>query len=105
MPIASTTPTTIAATYDKVGFTITTRGNGCAPFGGGAVPPVQAEFGLYKYRIRDDGLPEASPLASDSKRFIADDVGALAAQFPSVAAALQALSAAVAEVAAAKGLL
>lgn len=103
MPIEATEPTVIAATYPYWAFSIQTRGFPCAPPGGTTPDTVSCHVTLIKFRIRGDGVPEQSPLPDDVRTITVDDIYALAATKPTVAAALAALMEAVAEVASDEG--
>jgi hypothetical protein len=105
MPIPATNPVTIGGTYDKIGLAgLTISGDGCADPGSDDVPPIHVGAALIRYRMRGDGVPEHSTRAAD-RVLINDNLATLAAEFPSVAALIPLLTAAVVEVFAARGLL
>lgn len=101
MPITAGDPTTVDAVYDKWGLTsFAIIGTGAVATGNtGPAEPVRVVATLTKYRVREDGVSELSPLPADVLRVTSDDVYALATRLPSVATALGALLAAVYEVA------
>lgn len=103
MPIEATEPTVIAATYDKWAFSFHTTGFPCAAPGGMTPDTVACHVTMLKFRLREDGVPERSPLPSDMREIHVDDLYALAAIKPSVATALTAMLDAIAEVAADEG--
>lgn len=105
MPIEATEPTTISATYPYWAFAFRTNGFPTASPGGNAVGTVSCVVVMKRFRIREDGVPEDSPLPSDLVEFTVPDIYALAATKPSVATALTAMLTAIAEVAADEGVL
>lgn len=105
MSIDATEPTVISASYDKWAFSFYTSGFPCAAPGGSVADTVSAHATLVKFRIRDDGVYERSPLPADIREVHIEDIYATAATKPSVAAALAALLVAVAEIAADQGAL
>ena len=103
MPIEATTPTEITATYPYWAFSFHTSGFPCAPPGGDTPDVVSCHVTMVKFRVREDGVPERSPLPSDVREIHVADLYALAAQKPSVATALNSMLTAIAEVAGDEG--
>lgn len=103
MPIEATQPTVLSAVYPYWAFQFHTSGYPCAAPGSSVVGQVSCHVTLVKFRNREDGVSELSPLASDVREITVPDIYALAAIKPSVAAALAALMVAVAEVASDEG--
>jgi hypothetical protein len=99
MPIPAT-PSVVSATYDlwAIGG-LRQVGVGLASAGESAAPPVGLVATLAKYRLRDDGVPEMSPMPADQVAITIPDLYALAATDPKVATALAALVEAVVSVA------
>lgn len=91
MPIEATQPTTIEATYPYWAFTFSTSGYPIAPPGGSVVDTVSCQVTMVKFRIREDGVAEQSPLPSDQDSFTVTDLYAAAAEKPSLATALAAV--------------
>lgn len=106
MALESTEPTTLIATYDRWAIaSLNQIGDGCADAGQASAAPVALTVTLVKYRVRDDGISERSPLPSDRRALSVSDLYALAATDADVAAALAALIAAVAKIATMQGVL
>lgn len=103
MPIEATEPTVISATYDKWAFSFHTVGFPLADPGGDVVGKVGCTATLVKYRTREDGIDERSPLQSDVRMIHIPDVYAEMQATPSIASAFAALMTAVTEVAEAQG--
>ena len=97
MPIDASEPTVISATYDKWAFEFSTRGFGVDG------SPVMCFASLAKYRIRDDGTGELSPLDSDRVSVAVPDLFALMATDADVASAFAGLVVAVQKIAQAQG--
>lgn len=105
MPIEATQPTTISATYPYWAFAFRTNGFPCAKPGSDVVATVSCTVVMKRFRVRDDGIPEESPLPSDIIEFTVTDLYASAAAKPRVAVALTAVLEAIAEEAADRGAL
>lgn len=108
MAIDATTPTTVNGTFDQWAYEFRTIGNGLLHFGApaGPQPPIRALVTMTKYRVRADGVQEASPLAGDVVTLQVADLYAAAAADPSgIGAALAANRAAVEAYAREKGAL
>lgn len=104
MPIEATTPTELSASYNFWAFTFRTDGFGLAsPGQDTAADPISATVTLVKYRVREDGVPEISPVRGDQTTITVPDIYALAAGDPVVADALNALVAAVDHIARSQG--
>lgn len=100
MPIEATTPSTIAATFDRWAIEFATQGDGLATFGKTDNRPIVAIATLTKFRIREeDGVSERSPLPADRITVVVPDVFAAAAEEPLIAQAMGAVLAAVQHVA------
>jgi len=74
-----------------------------ADFGKNEVGKVACSVTLIKYRTREDGIDEKSPLPEDQKTMTIDDLYAEMAETPSVAAAFEAMVVAVKEIGIKKG--
>jgi hypothetical protein len=96
-PIPASNPSTIAATWDKWAFQIGSRGDGLLSYGAqtGPQPPIQFTAIGSKFRVRDDGCQERSPLPGDIVALVIPDLYAAAAAKPYVAAALAGLLSAI----------
>lgn len=105
MPIEASEPTVISASYPYWAVSFHTSGFPVADPGGDTVGVVSCSVTMVKFRIRDDGIPERSPLQSDVVTFYVPDLYALAALKPGAATALTAMLAAIAEEAADRGVL
>lgn len=105
MPIAATEPTVISASYPFWAFSFYTSGFPIANPGEDTVGVVSCSVTMVKFRVRDDGIPERSPLQSDVVTFHVPDLYSLAAEKPSVATALTAMLTAIAGEAEAEGVL
>lgn len=98
-PIEASEPTVISATYDKWAFEFSTCGFPCAAPGSSVVETVSCHIRMLKFRVREDGIFERSPLESDSQEIHIVDLYALAAEKPIVATALAVMLEAITEVA------
>jgi hypothetical protein len=97
MPIEATEPTVLAATYPYWAFSIYTTGLPLAEPGGTEVGQVSCTATLVKYRTREDGIDERSPLQSDVRTVRIQDIYASMPSRPKIATAFSALMEAVAE--------
>ena len=97
MPINATESTVLDATYDKWAISeFRTYGDALSGYGESAVQPVRVFVRMIKYRVRDDGIPERSPILSDSRSFDIPDLYAALESDPLLAQAMQSLTTAVA---------
>jgi hypothetical protein len=103
--IPATEPTVLDGVFDRWAFSIQTSGFGAAEYGSDVIPPVSCVATLARYRVRPDGVPELSPLATDRRTIVIRDLYAIAATNSKVADALASQVAAVAAIAEAEGVL
>ncbi len=96
-PIAATTPSTVSATFDSWAFTIRSDSDGLLPFNAplGPQPAIRFAARATKFRTREDGVQERSPLDSDIVDLTIPDLYAAAAEKPYIATALAAMLTAI----------
>lgn len=107
MSISATNPSSVSATYNLWAISMfQVQGDGLVRIGQtDAPPPVAATATLVKYRIREDGLAERSPLVSDRLDLSIPDLYALAATDSTIGAALTSIVTGVTHFASGQGLL
>lgn len=85
------TPTTVTAVYDRwTVMEFRQVGDGLADVGSSTIAPVRIAATIVKWRLREDGVAERSPLPSDRRDVTLDDLYAAAASDPTIAAAVAA---------------
>jgi hypothetical protein len=114
MAISATESTVIEATYDRWTVTLSQAGDGCVGLGEAAPldsqgepadPPIRLMIGAVKYRVREDGRSERSPLPGDRRQLEIPDLYAACYADPQLASAMAGVTAAIVAHLAAQGAL